>query len=48
MSRSKNSRRGVTNKHGRRHSVCHDGHNCPYCSHNFKIAALRQRAKGTD
>lgn len=41
MSRSKNSRKGSTNKHSRRHRVCVEGPNCPYCNHNLHIQSYR-------
>jgi len=48
MSRSKNSRKGIVHRHGKRHSTCVDGPTCPYCARNFKIAEIRQKLKDTD
>lgn len=47
MARSKNSRRGATNRHGLRHKHCADRH-CPHCARNFKHAETKQRQKGKE
>lgn len=46
MSRSRNSRKGSTNKHTKRHGGCGPG--CSYCQSNYTIATLRQKAKNTE
>lgn len=40
MSRSRNSRKGSRNHHGKRHRTCGPG--CSYCQSNFTIAIRRQ------
>jgi hypothetical protein len=40
MSRSNNSRKGSTNKHGKRHAQCGDK-NCEYCARNFHHATKK-------
>ncbi len=42
MTRSKNSRRGATNKHSKRHKVCHSK-GCPYCLRNLTHAVKKQQ-----
>ena len=46
MSRSRNSRKGAKNRHGKRHKTCAGG--CPYCFSNFTIASRREEAKHKD
>lgn len=46
MSRSRNSRRGSTNKHRKRHFCCDPG--CSTCNKNFKHAERRQAMKGME
>jgi hypothetical protein len=48
MSRSHNSRKGSTNRHGKRHHICRDGTNCPYCMRNLTHATLRRKPKLED
>jgi hypothetical protein len=46
MARSRNSRKGSTNNHSKRHNCCGTG--CPWCEKNFQIAEAKQKLKGTE
>jgi hypothetical protein len=43
MSRSRNSRRGSTNKHAKRHRMCSPG--CSYCHRNITHSLCMEKAR---
>ncbi len=49
MSRSRNSKRGFSRTHNKRHHTCsNDKFGCPYCESNFVHAETKQKLKGTE